>query len=317
VTETLTGPPGLRRGVALAALSSLKIGGPADYLLTVANAEQAAAALRWATASNLPCRWLGGGSNLLISDHGVAGLVARFGGSGVALPTSSGGPVVVEAGRTFANLARTLARAGWSGLEWAANVPGCVGGAVVNNAGAFGSTVADALDWAEVVDSRGVLTRLTPDDLGYAYRSSHLKRGELGNLAVVRAAFRVQPAAPERARALVGELQRQRTSSQPRQLSLGSIFANPTGDYAGRLVEAAGLKGQTEGGAQISTLHANFIVNHGRASALDVYRLLRTMQEQVFHQAQVWLRPEIELFGRWSDEQRAALLGPTPSGGAA
>src|SRR5262249_16961411 len=150
---------------------SLKIGGPADYFLRVADQEEAAAVLRWASAAELPCRWLGGGSNLLIADDGVEGLVARFSGDRVKLPGRGDEPVVVEAGRTFANLARGLARAGWSGLEWAANVPGCVGGAVVNNAGAFGSSVADALDWAEVVDGENNLRRLAASDLGYAYRS--------------------------------------------------------------------------------------------------------------------------------------------------
>lgn len=308
--SSLLAPPGLRSQVPLAPRTSLRIGGPADYLLTVANPEEAAVALRWAQALKLPYHWLGGGSNLLISDGGVDGLVLRFGGDRAELPTGDEGLVVVEAGRTFANLVPTLVRAGWSGLEWAANVPGSVGGAVVNNAGAFGSSVAEDLAWAELVDTQGNVGRLRSAELGYGYRTSRLKRQELGPVGVVRAAFRVRRAPVEATRSRLKDLRSQRTSSQPRQLSAGSVFANPVGDYAGRLIEAAGLKEHREGGAQISAQHANFIVNRGQAKSSEVYALMRLTQEVVLRRSGVWLQPEIELFGRWSAQERAALRPP-------
>ena len=308
--SSLLAPAGLRSQVPLGPRTSLRVGGPADYLLTVANPAEAALALRWAQELKLPCRWLGGGSNLLIADAGVDGLVLRFGGDRAELPTGDEGLVVVEAGRTFANLVPTLVRAGWGGLEWAANVPGSVGGAVVNNAGAFGSSVAEDLAWAELVDTRGKVSRLRTADLGYGYRTSRLKRQELGLVGVVRAAFRVRRVPVDATRSRLEDLRAQRTSSQPRQLSAGSVFANPVGDHAGRLIEAAGLKERREGGAQISARHANFIVNLGQAKGSEVYALMRLTQEMVLRHSGVWLQPEIELFGRWSTQERAALQAP-------
>jgi UDP-N-acetylmuramate dehydrogenase len=312
--SSLLPPAGLRSQVPLAPRTSLRIGGPADYLLTVANSDEAAVAMRWAQELKLPCRWLGGGSNLLISDKGVDGLVLRFVGDRAELPRGDDGLVVVEAGRTFANLVPTLARAGWGGLEWAANVPGSVGGAVVNNAGAFGSSVAEDLAWAELIDAQGDVRRLHSAELGYGYRTSRLKSRELGLVGVVRAAFRVRRAPVEATRSRLKDLRSQRTCSQPRQLSAGSVFANPEGDYAGRLIEAAGLKEHRKGGAQISAQHANFIVNLGQAKGSEVYALMRLTQEAVLRRFGVWLQPEIELFGRWSATERAVLRAPAPEG---
>jgi UDP-N-acetylmuramate dehydrogenase len=299
-----------RPAVLLAPLTSLKVGGPADFYVTVREPHGAGAALRWAAERGLTCRWLGGGSNLLVAEAGVSGLVARYLGDRLTLPDAPGEPVVCEAGRGFLNLARSLARAGWGGLEWAANVPGSVGGAVVNNAGAFGSCVAECLIWAELVRASGELERLAVGDLDYAYRTSRLKRHELRDAVVVRAAFRVHPTESDAAQARIREIQRQRNASQPRQLSAGSVFANPPDDYAGRLIESAGLKGRQIGGASISTQHANFIVSSGQATADQVYQLIRLAQDRVWQTAAVWLRPEIELLGRWTNEQLDALRAP-------
>jgi UDP-N-acetylmuramate dehydrogenase len=160
------------------------------------------------------------------------------------------------------------------------------------------------------VDTRGVVRRLSAAELGYGYRTSLLKRQELGLVGVVRAAFRVQRATVEAIRTRLADLRSQRTSSQPRQLSAGSVFANPAEDYAGRLIEAAGLKERREGGAQISARHANFIVNLGQARSSEVYALMRLTQELVLRRSGVWLQPELELFGRWSAQERAALQAP-------
>jgi UDP-N-acetylmuramate dehydrogenase len=255
----------------------------------------------------MPVRVIGGGSNLLVSDAGVDGVAIKAINTRWAV---EGNVVVVDAGVTIANLARRLAKQGYGGLEWAANVPGTVGGACVNNAGAFGGDTASCAVAASVVDAEGRTQRLSAAELGYAYRTSVLKRRELGDIAVTQVSFRLQPSTPAEADGKVKEFNAQRMRSQPRISSAGSVFANPSGDYSGRLIESAGLKGATIGSAQISEQHANFIVNVGGATASDVFELMCHAQRVVFERTGIWLQPEIELFGRWSDEQRHVLSGP-------
>jgi len=308
----------LEYGVDLAGHTSLRVGGPAECFLLATTARQLAEGLGWARDEGKPVRVVGGGSNLLIADAGVDGLGIKSANTDTRIEERQGQPVLVaDAGATLANVARRLAKDGFGGLEWAANVPGTVGGAAVNNAGAFGGDTASCLVGVEVVDDRGRRGFLAPDELDYAYRTSVLKRRELGAVAVERVELRLVPKPLGEADALVKTFNAQRMRSQPRILSAGSVFANPEGDFAGRLIEAAGLKGRSVGGAQISEQHANFIVNPGGATAADVYALMRLAQQTVFDQTGIWLRAEIELFGRWTDEQREALVGPlavTPHG---
>ncbi len=292
------------RGVSLAPHTSLRVGGAAEYFLLAHSADALQAGLQWARAQDVPVRVIGGGSNLLISDAGVSGLVIKAANTRWAVQDLV---VSADAGTTIANLARRLAKQGCGGLEWAANVPGTVGGACVNNAGAFGGDTAACLVSASVVDAEGRSLLLGADELRYAYRTSVLKRRELGDIAVVRVEFRLQPSTPARADGLVKEFNTQRMRSQPRISSAGSVFANPPGDYSGRLIEACGLKGLTVGEAQISEQHANFIINLGHASAFDVYELMARTQAVVYQATGVLLRPEIELFGRWSADEQAAL----------
>jgi UDP-N-acetylmuramate dehydrogenase len=218
--------------------------------------------------------------------------------------------LVAEAGANLANQARRLAKQDLGGLEWAANVPGTVGGAAVNNAGAFGGDTAACLIGLTLMDAQGTRTRLGVDELGYAYRTSVLKRRELGEVAVERVELRLRQCARGEAEARIKDFNAQRMRSQPRILSAGSVFANPEGAYSGKLIEEAGLKGVWAGGAQISEQHANFIVNPGGATARDVYALMRRAQDVVYQRTGIWLRPEIELLGRWPDDERCALLGP-------
>ena len=299
----------IERNVALAPHTSLRVGGKAEFFLLARSRAELVDGLRWARADDLPVRVIGGGSNLLVSDAGVAGLVVKVASTRSELGERDGRPVLVaDAGVSFANVARKLAKQGFSGLEWAANVPGTVGGAAVNNAGAFGGDTASCLVGLTVVDAEGKARWLDPENLAYAYRTSRLKQGELGNVAVVQVELKIEPSTPERADGLVKEFQAQRTRSQPRILSAGSVFANPPGSFAGKLIEEAGLKGWKVGGAAISEQHANFIVNPGGATATDVYTLMRQAQTAVFERTGIWLRPEIELFGRWTEEQREAVL---------
>jgi UDP-N-acetylmuramate dehydrogenase len=295
----------------LAPLTSLKVGGAADWLLPAGGSAIAAEATRAAAAAGLAVTYLGGGSNLLVSARGVAGLVVKPTWSRLELrPAGDEALVHVDAGHSFPALARRLARLGWAGLEWAVSVPGRVGGAVVNNAGAFGGCVQDCLLELDVVDARGVARTLPAEALAYRYRWSRLKAGELGTLLVVAAHFRVRRGDPTALRETVLRLQAQRTRTQPRQQSAGSVFANPPGDYAGRLIEACGLKGVAQGRAQISPQHANFIVNLGGASADDVYALVVLAQQAVWRQHGIWLRPEVQLVGRWTEQERRRLETP-------
>jgi UDP-N-acetylmuramate dehydrogenase len=300
--------------VSLTPFTALRVGGPADFFVLAQSGREIADALRWARDRGLPARVIGGGSNLLVSEAGIEGLVIKTGNTRHDVEERRGAPVLIaEAGANFANLARRLAKQGYGGLEWAANVPGTAGGAVVNNAGAFGGDVASCLISATIVDADGRTMRLRADELGYAYRTSVLKRRELGEVAVASVEVGLHASTPTAADGLVKQFNAERMRSQPRISSAGSVFANPAGSYSGKLIEEAALKGTSLGGAQISEQHANFIVNLGDASAYDIYLLMRKTQEVVFGQTGIWLRPEIELIGRWSPEEHAALDSFPPS----
>lgn len=299
------------RGVALAPYTSLRVGGQPDFFVAATSARMVAEALRWARERGLPAHVIGGGSNLLVADSGVVGLVVKAAYTHAAVEERAGEPVLVaDAGVVLANQARRLAKQGLTGLEWAANIPGTIGGATVNNAGAFGGDIAGCLIEVVLIDADDRETHLSAAEMRYAYRTSALKRGELGTLAVERALLRLARGSAVEADARVREFNSQRMRTQPRILSAGSVFANPEGSFSGRLIEEAGLKGSWAGRAQISEQHANFIVNHGGATADDVYTLMRRAQDGVYERTGIWLRPEIELLGRWSARQRAALDGP-------
>jgi UDP-N-acetylmuramate dehydrogenase len=296
------------RQISLAPHTSLRVGGVADHFVLARSAGDVSEGFRWARDHGLDVRVIGGGSNLLVADAGVEGLIIKAAYNRTSVEP---GPIfVAEAGANLANQARRLAKQGLGGLEWAANVPGTVGGAVVNNAGAFGGDTASCLVWVTLIDATGQRTRMTADELRYAYRTSLLKRRELGHVAVEKAALRVREVPDGAADALVKEFNATRMRTQPRILSAGSVFANPEGTFSGKLIEEAGLKGTWAGGAQISEQHANFIVNPGRGTARDVYTLMRQAQDLVFARTGIWLRPEIELIGRWAPDERDALLGP-------
>ncbi|MFN8523074.1 MAG: UDP-N-acetylmuramate--L-alanine ligase [Chloroflexota bacterium] len=302
---------GVASETQLAPFTSLRVGGPSRALLASPDAEVVAAAIRDARANGTDVLILGAGSNLLIADEGFDGLVVRYTAAGHRVETDDGDTlVIVEAGTSISRLARVLAREGWSGLEWAATIPGTVGGAVVNNSGAFGGCMADALEYVDLIDGAGQQRRLAGAELGYAYRASRIKRGEIDGALVVRAALRVQPCDPDQALARIRDMQARRTASQPRSLSVGSVFANPSGDFAGRLIEAVGLKGARRGGAAISDIHANFIINTGGATARDVLELACLARATVWRETGTELHPEIQLVGRWTADDYRRMYGP-------
>ena len=212
----------------------------------------------------------------------------------------------------LAAVGKQMATRGLGGLEWASNVPGTIGASVVNNSGAFGSCVEEHLLSARVFTGDGIVS-LDARDLGLAYRTSRLKRGELVGV-VLDATYRLSREDPAILRQRIAEIQRIRRQTQPTGYSVGSVFANPEGDSAGRLIEQAGLKGVSVGDAEVSSLHANFIVNRQSARAADVLALMRRIQSVVWERHRIWLKPEVQLLGRFEPGDAPAL---TPPGAAA
>jgi len=274
--------------------TSLHVGGPADYFVRVRSEDDLVGAVRVAREAELPTFMLGGGTNLLVADDGIRGVVFENAWSdidvrGTVLDAASGTPL--------ASVAAAAARNGILGLEWMATVPGTVGGAVHGNAGAFGSETASALMDARLLDLNGDTWTARVDELEYSYRTSALQGTPI---ICVRARFHGEPGDRPTAVKRIKEMANERIAKQPlAQPNTGSIFRNPPGDHAGRLIEAAGLKGARIGDAIVSEKHANFIVNAGQASATDVRALMRRCQAEVKVRFGVDLVPEVELVGEW------------------
>lgn len=305
----------------LAPYTTMKVGGPADYFARVQTVSQLIHLVRWARSEALPYWILGGGSNVLIGDAGVRGLVIYNRCRQVrideapccAFPQDNRPFVFAESGASMAGLARRTIAAGLAGLEWAVSLPGTVGGAVVNNAGAYGGEVKDNLYNAMVLGVDDEIVETPAAQLGFGYRASALKVGaksdDDGDIAVVRPGFgpvvlsvnfRLAHGEQEAIEAQAAQNLQRRRRSQPVEPSLGSTFVNPPGDYAGRLIEAAGLKGFAVGGVQVSRQHANFLINPGGvggATAADVLTLIRHIQQTVADRFGVLLKPEIQLVG--------------------
>ncbi len=295
----LLGPNTVQANRPLASHTTLRVGGPAERLVVVHSAEALQCAVSQAWESGVPCHILGCGSNVLVSDRGIRGLVVL----NRARATSFGnGHVMAESGALLSTVARQCVARGLAGLEWAVGIPGTVGGAVVGNAGAWGADTASVLVRARVLEPGGAVADWLPEQLEFGYRTSTLKRrdSEVGRRAVILAAeFSLRPEKRTALQARIAELTAKRTTSQPCGPSCGSTFRNPAGDYAGRLIEAAGLKGQRIGDAQISSQHANFVINRGGATATDVKALIDLTTRVVRERFGRELELEVELAGEW------------------
>jgi UDP-N-acetylenolpyruvoylglucosamine reductase len=321
----------LRRDESMAAHTTLRVGGPADLWLTVSALDELIEAVTLARQHEVPILLLGSGANMLVSDRGVRGLVVQNRCQQVTFPRRPAPPeragaaqrglidamsdpprAIVESGVILPSLAHRLARRGLSGLEWAVGVPGTIGGAVVNNAGAYGSSIADCLVRAELLMPAGY-----PEGNGrrewrslnwfeYEYRSSRLKRpgakGKREQFVVLQAELALSRKSPAEIQNQMAAYSERRRATQPPGASIGSMFKNPPGDYAGRLVDAAGLKGTQIGGAQISPVHANFFVNRGDAKAADFAALIELARQTVKARFNVELELEIEKIGDWEVE---------------
>ncbi len=287
----------VQENVLLAPYTSARIGGPADALVIVRSADELARAVKICWETGLPYQLLGAGSNVLVSDKGVRGVVILNRARGVEFVEGAEKHIWAESGAIFSNVARRAAAHGFAGLEWAATVPGTVGGAVYGNAGAFGSDVAHDLIVVEMLTSAG-REWWPPQRMEYGYRTSILKRG--GAQAVILSAkFNLKYGITEEIKTKINKFNRRRKTTQPPGASMGSMFKNPSGDFAGRLIEAAGLKGMRIGHAEISPVHANFFLNTGETRAADIKALIDLAQEIVFEKFGVKLELEVELIGEW------------------
>ncbi len=285
----------LQENVSLAAYTSARIGGDADALIIVNSADELAETISRLWEMEMPYLLLGGGSNLLISDAGFRGAVVLNKAKAVRFDEGHAPVVWAESGVTMSKLANQAATKGLAGMEWAATVPGTVGGAVYGNAGAFGGDMAGNLIQAELLTKAGRET-WSVEELAYAYRSSKLKRDGLQTV-ILSAELKLTNGDPAEIQERMRSFIQKRKNTQPPGASMGSMFKNPEGDHAGRLIEAAGLKGTRIGNAEISTVHANFFVNHGETKASDVRALIELAQKRVFEQFGVALELEVEIVG--------------------
>ncbi len=288
----------VKENVLLAPYTSARIGGPADVLITADFADELARAIKLLWKLDLEYLILGGGSNVLVSDRGVRGVVVLNRAKAVRFHTGDEPSVHAELGVVFSNLANRCAFKGLAGLEWAATVPGTIGGAVYGNAGAFGGDMAGNLIWAELLTENG-REKFTVEQMAYGYRTSMLKRGELDAI-ILAAELRVTTSTREEVTVKIEQFSAHRKTTQPPGASMGSMFKNPPGDYAGRLIEASGLKGTRIGNAEVSPLHGNFFVNHANTKADDILALIQLVQKTVKEQQGVDLELEIELIGEWN-----------------
>jgi len=285
--------------------TTLHVGGPADWFLKIGAAdgdEPLRAALRWAHAEGIAVTVIGGGSNVLAADAGVDGLVIKLLTPRPAIHvdgTDPTAPVVTgHAGMLMSGFAEACGERGLAGLEWAVGLPGTLGGAVANNAGAHGAEMSASFLDATLIRYDGTPQTVTADDLTYAYRHSAIKDGTIpGVLTTIR--VRLAPGDPAELRARAVGYHDWRKAAQPQAASAGSMFQNPPGDAAGRLIEACGLKGYTLGQAQVSPVHANFIVNLGKATAAEVLAVGDHCRACVEARFGIALQYEVQRIGRW------------------
>lgn len=295
LAQRLEETPGLelREDEPLSRHTSFGIGGPADLLVIPSTTDALCAAISVAYEEGVRPLILGNGTNLIVRDGGVRGLVIRIAGE-MGRIEIDGTRAVVEAGALLATVCHHCARAGLSGLEFAAGIPGTLGGALIMNAGANGGEIGDVTEWVEIASPDGQLQRIRCECLKFGYRCSALR--EMGT--VVRAGLLLEPGDPDEIHARLCDMMAERCSKQPvSRQSAGCIFKRPEGDYAGKLLDEAGAKGMRVGGAAVSGKHANFMVNIGDATATDVIGLIGATRDLVYERFGVMLEPEVCVVG--------------------
>jgi len=300
LSETLASVAGatVRMREPLARYTSFGVGGPADILVRPASPEALRKVMRISAESGGVPLLIGNGTNLIVRDGGVRGVVVLTAG-GLDRMEQDGEEAVIESGATLASICCMCARRGLSGMEFAAGIPGTLGGALIMNAGTNGGEIGNITQWVDVVDLSGVVRRYEASELDFGYRRSALRDMDG---AILRAGLKFALGDPERVHNNVCEKMTMRCARQPVTMqSAGSIFKRPEGDYAGRLLEEAGAKGVSVGGAMVSDKHSNFLVNRGDATARDVLDLIARVRGMVFDQSGVLLEPEVCVVGEEPD----------------
>jgi UDP-N-acetylmuramate dehydrogenase len=293
----LAPPIGVQRDYPLSRLTTIRTGGPAEYFARPTSVRDVQDLLAWASEHALEVGVIGSGSNLLVADEGVGGLVMKL-DKDFSMIELDGERIRCGAGVRLPALAAFAAKAGLSGIEFGVNIPGTVGGAVRMNANAYGGALADTLEWVEIVTARGT-ERRAPEQLGFSYRHSNLRDGEV----VVRAEFHLAALADMTVRDTLADLRSRRREAQPAGIkTFGSTFKNPEdpradGRTAGQLLDAAGCRGLRVGGAGFSAKHANFVENLGTATTADVLALVAEGRRRVLEAFTVELEPEVQLLG--------------------
>ena len=275
-------------------LTTMRVGGAADCVVHAAGEQDIVNVMRACRENAVPLTLVGRGSNLVVRDGGLRGVVLHL-GAAFADVTSAGNRVTAQAGASMGALARTAQRSGLAGLEFAEGIPGSVGGGVYMNAGAYGGEMSQVLECARVLMPTGEIATLDAAALDMRYRHTALMAS--GGV-VLSATFRLQPDDPAQIAARMADYSQRRREKQPLQYaSSGSFFKRPEGYFAGKLIQDAGLKGASVGDAQISELHAGFLINRGSATAGDVLALMQRVQHEVEAQFGVKLEPEVRIIG--------------------
>lgn len=287
-------PDFIEENVPLSQFTTFRVGGPARYFLIARSFNELKSGIYFALDREVPLLFLGKGSNLLVSDKGFKGMVIKLGGDFNSI-NRDGQKLVCGAGALLAYAAREAVSGSLSGLEWAAGIPGTVGGAAKMNAGAFGFDMSKVIESAVALDVGALeLKRYSRQELDFGYRHSSFSPAEL----ILEVTFKLSPSSREKVAATMESMFNERKKRQPLGVrSAGSVFKNPPDDSAGRLIEACGLKGFMLGGAMVSEKHANFIVNTGNATAKEIYNLINMIQRQVYEKFGVKLEPEIVFAG--------------------
>ena len=283
----------LREREPMSGHTTFRIGGEADIFVSP-TMEELGQVLAIAKEEQVPVTVIGNGSNLLVGDGGIRGLVVEI-GTGMSKISLEGNILTAEAGALLSQTANAAAAAGLGGMEFAAGIPGSVGGAVTMNAGAYGGEMKDILRSAKVLTRDGQLLTLPVEELDLGYRHSCIPEKDY---VVVEAQFALTPKPEEEIRGLMSELVGRRREKQPLEYpSAGSTFKRPEGYFAGKLIMDAGLRGYTVGGAQVSEKHCGFVINRGNASAADVRTLMEDVQKRVYEKFGVTLEPEVKMIG--------------------
>jgi UDP-N-acetylenolpyruvoylglucosamine reductase len=290
-------PHGVKRDYPLARLTTIRTGGSAEFFARPATVAELEALLSWAAGASLEVGVVGSGSNLLVADAGVEGIVLKLDGDLSAIEFD-GERILCGGGARLPSVAAKAAAVGLSGIEFGVSIPGSVGGAVWMNANAYGGALADVLEWVEISSAAGT-DRRQPSELGFAYRRSNLRKGEV----VARASFKLASAPVASVKAALADLRARRKEAQPTGIkTFGSTFKNPDdpraeGRTAGQLLDAAGCRGLKVGGAAFSAKHANFVENHGEATTADVVALMAEGRRVVKAKLGIELEPEVQVLG--------------------